>query len=409
MKNDFPIFKNHPNLVYLDSASTSLKPQSVIDALVRYYSHTGANIKRGIYKLSEEATEEYEGARALVAGFIQAKPQEIIFTRSTTEGLNLVAYSLGRTILGPGDELVTTIMEHHSNFVPWQVLASEVGAVFKVIDIDEDGRLDLKQQTANSKHFDLENVITKRTKILALSYVSNVLGTINPIKEIAAAAKKINPKIVIVVDAAQAVGHIPVDVKDLGVDFFAFSGHKMLGPSGIGVLWGKRTLLEEMHPFQFGGEMIGEVTLEKTTFAPIPDKFEAGTPAIADVIALGATVEYLRTVGPQRAHQEELMAYCINKLRDEFRQTITTYGPSHVRDRASVVAFNLQDLHPHDVAQILDESDIAIRAGHHCAMPLHKRLGVPATARVSFHLYNDTEDVDKLILALHKAIKILKK
>ena len=294
LKSDFPIFKNIPSLVYLDSTATSLKPKPVIDKEIEYYEKYSANVFRGVYKISEKATEEYEETRKIIRKFINAKKtEEVIFTRSTTESLNLIAYSLGRKIINKGDEIVTTIMEHHSNFVTWQVLAGEIGAKFKVINITDQGFLDLgldniKNQKLKIKN--LEQVITRKTKIFALTYVSNVLGTINPIKEIVMAAKKINPKVIVVVDAAQAVPHMKVDVQDLGCDFLAFSSHKMLGPTGIGVLWGRYELLDQMFPFNFGGEMIQEVYIDKTIFKGPPHKFEAGTPHIAGVIALKESI-----------------------------------------------------------------------------------------------------------------------
>lgn len=412
IKDDFPVFKNNPGLVYLDSASTSLKPQSVVDKLVEYYEQYPANIKRGIYKISERATTEYEETRNVVSEFINADRNEVIFTRNTTEAINLVAYSLGREIVGKGDEIITTVMEHHSNFVPWQQLAFENVADFKVIDITDDGLLVCHPELVSGsempkqvRHDSLDSIITRQTKILALTYVSNVLGAVNPVKEIAKSAHKINPNIIIVVDAAQAVPHMKVDIKDLGVDFIAFSGHKMLGPTGVGVLWGRRELLEKMFPFQFGGEMIEEVKIASTTFAKLPEKFEAGTPAIAEVIALKEAVKYLQKIGLDKIHKHELelKTYAINQLKGNFGTELTIYGP---KERAGIISFNLKGVHPHDVAAILDENDICIRAGHHCTMPLHERLGIPASARLSFYLYNDKSDVDKLIESLKKVKKI---
>lgn len=419
IKADFPIFRFHPDLTYLDSAAMSLKPQPVIEAVDRYYHQYSANVFRGIYQLAENATEEYERVREKVAQFINApKAEEIIFVRNTTEAINLVAYAWGRVNIEKGDEVVTTVMEHHSNFVPWQVLASETGGIFKVIDINERGYLDLnldkfkmqnsnlKMTTQNSKF--LEKIITKKTKILALTYVSNVLGTINPVKEIISAAKKINPKIITVVDAAQAVPHLKVDVKDLGCDFFAFSGQKMLGPTGVGVLWGKRELLESMPPFLFGGEMIKEVYLEKTIFADIPHKFEAGTPHIAGVFGLGAAVDYLNKIGMDkiRQHEKDLTQYALSKL-DKLKD-ITIYGPKDINNRGGVISFNIKGVHPHDAAAVLDEENICVRSGHHCAMPLHTRLRINASVRASFYLYNSKEDVDKLINGLLKVKKLFK-
>ncbi len=399
LKKDFPMFQNNPTLVYLDSAATSLKPQSVIRREAEYYEKYGANVFRGIYKISEKATFEYEKTRDTVARFINARTEEIVFTRNTTESLNLVAYSLGKQIVGEGDEIATTIMEHHSNFVPWQQLALENGAAFKVVNIDQEGQLSVNWQS----------VITKKTKIIALTYVSNVLGTINPVKEIIKAAKKINPDVIAIVDAAQAVPHMKVDVQDIGCDFLAFSSHKMLGPTGVGVLWGKYELLDKMYPFQFGGEMIEEVRIDKTTFAKPPHKFEAGTPAIAQVIALQKAVEYLQKIGMDevRNHEKQLVSYALNLLPERFGKKITIVGPKNKDVHAGVIAFSFGKYHPHDIAQILDEEGIAIRAGHHCAMPLHQYLNMDATARASFYIYNDTVDVDRLVNGLEKIGEIL--
>lgn len=401
IKKDFPIFSHHPNLIYLDSTATSLKPQVVIDKEIEYYEKYSANVFRGVYKISEKATEEYEETRVVVSQFIHAnKPEEIIFTRSTTESLNLVAYSLGRKIIGEGDEIVTTIMEHHSNFVSWQQLALENGAIFKVIDLDEEGYLELRN---------LEKIILKKTKIFALTYVSNVLGTINPIKEIVKAVKSINPKVIVVVDAAQAVPHMKVDVQDLGCDFLAFSSHKMLGPTGVGVLWGRYELLDEMFPFNFGGEMIQEVYIDKTIFKRPPHKFEAGTPHIAGVIALKEAIKYLNVVGLEliQKHEKALMSYCINTMIHSFGNRIKILGPKDVEDRGGIIAFTFANFHPHDIAQILDENEICIRAGHHCAMPLHNRLGINASARVSFYIYSTKDDIDKLVEGFKKVARVL--
>lgn len=399
-KKDFPIFQNNPGLVYLDSAATSLKPQSVIHLEAEYYEKYGANVFRGIYKISERATFEYEKTRDLVAQFINSScKEEIVFTRNTTESLNLVAYSLGRQIVSEGDEIVTTIMEHHSNFVPWQQLALENGADFKVVGINQDGQLPAYWP----------RVITKKTKIIALTFVSNVLATINPVKEIIMAAKKINPRIIAIIDAAQAVPHMKVDVQDLGCDFLAFSSHKMLGPTGVGILWGKYDLLDKMYPFQFGGEMIEKVSVDKTTFAKPPYKFEAGTPAIGQVIALQKAVEYLQKIGMDevRNHEKLLVSYALKMLSEQFGKKITIVGPKNHNMRAGVIAFSFGKYHPHDIAQILDEVGIAIRAGHHCAMPVHEFLKMDATARASFYIYNNTRDVDELVNGLEKVEKIL--
>lgn len=409
VRNDFPIYFHKPDLVYLDSAATSLKPISVINKINEYYKKYSANIHRGIYEIAEKATEEYEETRKIISLFIHAnRPEEIIFTRGTTEGINLVASSLGSEIMNEGEEIVTTILEHHSNFVPWQQLAFATGADFKVIDINDNYELAVLDK--NHK-INLHGVITKKTKIFALALASNTLGTINPVKEIIAAAKKINPAIITVVDAAQAVPHMKVNVKDLGADFVAFSSHKMLGPTGVGILWGKYELLEKMQPYQYGGDMIREVKIEKTVFNTVPYKFEAGTPNIADVVALKESVGYIQYYGLDeiRAHELELVETATSKLRKEFGEEIKLYGSSNLDYRGGVVSFSFKDIHPHDIAQILDEDKIAIRAGHHCTMPLHEFMKVPATARASFYLYNDEVDIDKLVMSLRKAKKILSK
>lgn len=400
IKKDFPIFDSNPGLVYLDSTATSLKPKAVINKINEYYSKYSANIFRGVYRISEKATEEYEETREIVAKFIGAKsPREVVFTRNTTESINLVAYSLGRQIIREGDEILTTVMEHHSNFVPWQVLTAETGAVLKILEIDKDGYL----------VGDFDRIITKKTKILALTYVSNVLSTINPVKEIIAKAKKINPEIITVVDAAQATPHMEINVIDLGCDFLVFSSHKMLGPTGVGVLWGKYDLLDRMFPFIYGGEMISEVFLDRTEFKKPPHKFEAGTPAIAEVIALKEAVNYLEGIGLEniRNHEEDVIKYAINKLGKTFGDRITIIGPKDSKNRGGIVAFTYKGYHAHDVASLLDEENIAVRAGHHCAMPLHERLSITASLRASFYIYNSKEDVDRLVSGLERVQKIL--
>lgn len=406
IKKDFPIFRNNPGLVYLDSTATSQKPQSVIDREVEYYEKYCANVYRGIYTISEKATAEFEQTRNAVSKFINAaSANEIVFTRGATESLNLVAYALGRKIVGSGDGVVTSIMEHHSNFVPWQQLAFENGAAFKIIDVDDDGYLDVRIDK-------LAEIISKKTKILALTYVSNVLGTVNDIRTIAHAAKQINPKIIVVVDAAQAVPHLKVDVRALGCDFLAFSAHKMLGPTGVGVLWGKHELLNEMFPFNFGGEMIREVYLDRTVFKEPPHKFEAGTPHIAGVIAFKEAIDYLERIGVDaiRSHEITLVKETIRSLQENFGKRIRIFGPhdSYESDKAGVVTFTFDGYHAHDIAQILDEEGIAIRAGHHCAMPLHTKFGVVATARASFYLYNSQDDIHRLIQGLKKVETVLK-
>jgi len=407
IKKNFPIFQKQPDLVYLDSTATSLKPKIVINKIKEYYEEYSANVFRGIYPMSEKATIEFEETREIVSKFINAnKSEEIVFTRNATESLNLLAYSLGRKIVEPGDEIVTTIMEHHSNFVPWQVLAGEVGAIFKVIDIDEEGYLEFRIQNSEL----LKQIITKKTKILALTYVSNVLGTINPIKEIISEFKRINPKIIVIVDAAQAVPHLKIDVHDLGADFIVFSSHKMLGPTAVGVLWGKERLLKEMYPFMYGGDMIDEVYIDRTTYKNPPHKFEAGTPAIGEIIALKEAVKFLDKIGMDniRIHEKKITDFAINRLTNTFGQSIKIYGPKNIEDRGGIVSFTFDKFHPHDIAQILADDGICVRAGHHCAMPLHTRLNVPATVRASFYLYNDERDVNKLIEGLKKVKEILK-
>jgi len=407
IKNQFPIFKHQPGLVYLDSTATSLKPKIVIDKINEYYSEYSANVFRGIYPMSEKATAEFEETRGVVSKFINANnSREIIFTRNATESLNLLAYSLGRKIINPGDEIVTTIMEHHSNFVPWQVLAEEVGATFKIIDIDEDGNLEFKIQNSEL----LKQIITKKTKILTLTYVSNVLGTINPIKEIIATAKSINPNIIAIIDAAQAVPHLKIDVQELGADFIVFSSHKMLGPTGVGVLWGKEKILKDMYPFMYGGDMIDEVYVDRTTFKDVPHKFEAGTPAIGEVIAFKESIKFLEKIGMNNIfeHEKKLTDFAINRLIDTFGQSIKIYGPKKIEDRGGIISFSFDKFHPHDIAQILADQGICVRAGHHCAMPLHTRLKVQATVRASFYIYNDAKDVEKLVEGLKKVKNILK-
>ncbi|PJE61332.1 cysteine desulfurase CsdA [Candidatus Roizmanbacteria bacterium CG10_big_fil_rev_8_21_14_0_10_39_12] len=417
VKKDFPIFSAHPELVYLDSGATSLKPQSVIDKMSEYYTQYSANIHRGIYKLSERASQEYEDTRAVVAKYINAnRSEEIVFTRNATESLNLVASTLGQDIVNSGDEIVTTVMEHHANFVPWQQLAFGLGADFKVIDINEDFELSVVQKSdrrGENHHvvIDLKGVITKKTKILAVTLVSNTLGTINPVKEIIQVAKAINPEVITIVDAAQAVPHMKVDVQDLGCDFLAFSSHKMLGPTGVGVLWGKYDLLEKMPPYQYGGDMIRNVSIEETTFADVPHKFEAGTPNISGVIALKEAIAYLENLGFDtiRNHEKQLAMYAARRLNEEFSDEIVMYGPRHIEFMAGIISFNLKGIHPHDIAQILDENNIAVRAGHHCTMPLHSRLNIPATVRTSFYIYNNEEDVEKLVKGVKRVREILRK
>lgn len=398
IREDFPILSRlvygRP-LVYLDNAATSQKPRQVIDALVRYYESYNANIHRAVHCLGEEATNAYEEARAKVAAFINApSPECVIFTRNTTESINLVAYVWGRANLREGDEILLTQMEHHSNLIPWQRLAAEKGARIRYIGLTETQALELDG---------LEGLLDARTRLVALPHVSNSLGTINPVERVAAQARRNGS--VILVDGAQAAPHLPVDVQAIGCDFYAFSAHKMLGPTGVGVLYGRRELLEEMEPFLGGGEMIRRVTFEGATWNDLPWKFEAGTPNIADVIAFGAAIDYLEALGMEnvRAHETELTEYALARLRT--LDDITIYGPPDVRERGGVISFNLRDLHPHDVGTVLDRHGIAIRAGHHCTQPLMRALGIAGTARASFYIYNTPEEVDILVDALGSARK----
>lgn len=399
IRDDFPIFAETVNgkpLTYLDSGATSQKPDVVVRALDDYYRHYNANVHRGIYQISERATAAYEEARHKVARFIGATDdREIVFTRGTTEGINLVAYSWGRTNVGAGDVIIVTEMEHHSNLVPWQILTQERGAILAAIPLTEEGRLDLDvYDTLLADH-------AERVKLVAVTHVSNALGTINPVAEIARRAHAVGA--VVLVDGAQSVPHLPVDLRELGCDFLAFSGHKMLGPMGAGVLWGRRELLEAMPPFMGGGSMIRRVTLQSSTYAELPAKFEAGTPSVGDVIGLGAAVDYLETIGMAAiaAHEEALTAYALGRLGG--LDGLRIHGPQDTIDRVGVFSLTLDDIHPHDLASILDEDGVCVRAGHHCCQPLMDRLGLTATARASLYLYNTTEDVDRLANALERA------
>jgi cysteine desulfurase/selenocysteine lyase len=395
VRKDFPILERKVHgkpLVYFDNAATTQKPRQVIQALVDYYENYNANIHRGLHKLAEEATEAYEASRDKLARFIKAPDRRsVVFTRNTTESLNLVAYSWGHQNLNPGDEVVLSVMEHHSNLIPWQLIAKERGAVIRYVDIDEDGRLRRDQ---------LESFIGPKTKAVSLVHASNVLG-INPVAEVAEMAHRHGA--IMVVDAAQSVPNMPIDVTKLGADFVAFSGHKMAGPTGVGVLWGEPELLEKLNPFLGGGEMISRVTLDGATWNDIPWKFEAGTPNIADVIALGAAVDYLEGIGMAnvREHERGLVEYALDRLAE--MPDVLVYGPDNADERVGVVTFNLGDVHPHDLSQVLDTHGIAIRAGHHCAQPLMRRLDCVATARASFYLYNTKAEIDVFIEALQAA------
>ncbi|MBF2561927.1 cysteine desulfurase [Listeria welshimeri] len=390
IRADFPILDQEINekpLAYLDNAATSQKPKQVIEALTHYYEFDNANVHRGVHTLAARATDAYESARVKVAKFIHAREvAEIIFTRGTTSAINLVVDSYAEANIEAGDEIVISYLEHHSNLIPWQQLAKRKGAVLKYIELEEDGTISVEQA---------QKTISEKTKIVALAHVSNVLGTITPIREIAAIAHKIGA--VILVDGAQAVPHMEVNVVDLDADFYAFSGHKMMAPTGIGALYGKRELLDAMEPTEFGGEMIDFVELYDSTWKELPWKFEAGTPIIGGAIALGAAIDYLAEVGLANIHTHEqaLASYAIEEMSKI--EGITIYGPKDASKRCGLVTFNLEGAHPHDIATILDEDGIAIRAGHHCAQPLMKWLDVSSTARASFYIYNTKEEIDALI------------
>ncbi|KPV43595.1 cysteine desulfurase [Alicyclobacillus ferrooxydans] len=396
IKEDFPILNQEINghrLVYLDSAATSQKPQSVIDVLKRYYETDNANVHRGVHTLGSRATEAYELAREKVARFIGAPDAaQVVFTRGTTESLNMVAYGFARPRLTAEDEIVLTPAEHHSNLIPWQQVARVTGAKLKYIPLQEDGTISLE---------DAKKLIGPATKIVAIAHVSNVLGTIHPVRELADLAHEVGA--VIVVDGAQSVPHMPVDVNDLDCDFLAFSGHKMCGPTGIGALYGKRKWLDEMEPTYFGGEMIDVVELYEATWKETPWKFEGGTPIIAGAVGLGAAVDYLEKIGMDaiREHDREITGYALKRLSEV--EGLEIYGPAEGAERGGLVTFNLGSIHPHDVSTVLDAEGVAIRAGHHCAQPLMRILNVPATARASFYLYNTKSDVDALVDALASA------
>jgi cysteine desulfurase / selenocysteine lyase len=390
---DFPILKRQVHgkrLVYLDSASSSQKPQAVLDAMERTYRESYANVHRGVYTIAEEATNAYEGARAKVAELIGGAANEVVFTKNVTEAINLIAYSWARANLGAGDVVVVTEMEHHANIVPWHILAAERGVELRWIRLNEDFRLDLT---------DLDEQLDG-AKLLAVTAVSNVLGTINEIRPLADAAHAAGARIL--VDAAQAVPHMPVDVTAWDADFVGFTGHKMLGPSGIGGLWARAELLEAMPPFLGGGEMIRDVTTEGFTTNDVPWKFEAGTPPIAEAVGLGAAVDYLRGLGLDavREHEAHLTAYALDALTSCFGDRLTIYGPHDIEHRGGAISFLFGDIHAHDVSQVVDEHGVCVRAGHHCAKPLMRVLGVPATTRASFYVYNDEADVDALVEAL---------
>ena len=397
LRADFPIFEQKIHgkpLAYLDSAASSQKPRQVLDTIRDFYETSYANVHRGVYLLSERATEAYEGARETARAFVNApETRELIFTRSATESINLVAYAWGLDNLGPGDVVLVTELEHHSNFVPWQYIAKRMGADFRLLPIDDNGELQLD---ALDEH--------DGVKVVATNLVSNSLGTINPVTKLAAWAHEHGA--IMVVDAAQGAPHHRVDVQELGCDFLAFSSHKLCGPSGVGALWGRAELLEQMAPFNLGGHMIRSVKAEETTWGELPYKFEAGTMPIAEAVGFGAAMDYVSAVGAEAIadYESELAAYALEKLAEV--GGVTTYGPPPER-RAGIVSFNVEGIHPHDVAQVLDSEGVAIRAGHHCCQPLMKRLGVAATNRASFYLYTVPEEIDRLADGLHKVRKIL--
>ncbi len=393
----FPILARQVNgkpLRYLDNAASSHVPRSVVARLVKYQEEEHSNVHRGVHYLSQKATAEYEGARAKIRGFINAKEaKECIFVRGCTEGVNLVAQGYGRKFIGEDDEILISQMEHHSNIVPWQMLAEQVGAVIKVIPMNETGELIIEEY---------ENLLNEKTKMVAISHVSNALGTVNPVKSMIETAHKFG--VPVCVDGAQAVPHMQVDVRDLDADFYTFSGHKMFAPTGSGVLYGKRELLEKMDPYQGGGSMIRTVTFEKTTYAGIPEKFEAGTPAIAQAIGLGAAVDYLNEIGAEQAfaYEHELLEYATEKL--EAIEGVRIIGTA--KEKASVISFTIADVHPHDIGTILDQEGVAVRAGQHCAEPVMDFFGIPATARASLAFYNTKEEIDKLAEAVGKVVEI---
>jgi len=400
VRADFPILKRRVHgkrLVYLDNAATTQKPKAVIDALVDFYSRYNSNVHRSVHTLGEEATEAYESARSKTAKFVGASPKELVFVRGTTEATNLVRFAWGDKNVRKGDLLVTTLMEHHSNIVPWQLLAKSKGATLKFVGLNSDGTLDMGS---------LEALLDESPKLVAVTHCSNVLGTINDVAAICAKARRAGATTV--VDGAQSVPHLPVDTGEVGADFYAFSGHKMLGPTGIGALIAKKKTLEEMDPFQGGGEMIKQVFQDHSTWNDVPYKFEAGTVNIADAIGLGAAVDYLAAIGMAKVREHEV------RLLDHALQTLSTvkgfklYGPQDSQDKGGVISFNLADIHPHDLATILDEDGIAIRSGHHCAQPLMRWLDVPATSRASFQVYNSYDDIDALKVGLDRAGRIFK-
>lgn len=401
LRNDFPIFKkkiNGKDLVYLDNASTTQKPYSVINSITDFYSNYNSNIHRAVYQLAEEATELYEQSRKKIANFINVRPEEIIFTRNTTESINLIAHSWARSNLKKDDVIAITEIEHHSNIVPWQILCQEIGTRLDYVGIDESGFLDVE--------YLIELISSRKVKLVSISHMSNVLGTIVPIERIIKTAHQYD--IPVIVDGAQSVPHMPVDAKNLDCDFLVFSAHKMLGPTGVGVLYAKKELLEKMKPFMGGGDMIKEVFKFHTNYNEVPYKFEAGTPNIADVVGFGAAVDYLEKIGMEniRKHEIYLTEYALESMQS--LKYITIYGPMDSKFRGGVISFNIADIHPHDLATIMNDHGIAIRSGHHCAQVLMQRLDVPATSRASFYIYNTKEEIDKFVNAIKEAGRIFK-
>jgi cysteine desulfurase/selenocysteine lyase len=416
IRQDFPIFSRTINgypLAYLDNAATTQKPQVVLDAISDFYKNHNANIHRGVHTLSTEATNLYDEARYTVANFIKASFEEIIFTKNTTESLNLIAYSYALNNLKEGDEIILTQAEHHSNIVPWQIIAQKTKAKLKFIQLNDQGELLLddsqKTESSASDQFgSLKRLLSPKTKILSLAHISNVLGTINPVKQIIKIAKKYNPQIITIIDAAQSAPHLQISVKDLNCDFLAFSSHKMCGPLGIGVLYGKKILLENMIPFLGGGDMISQVYWDDAKYAQLPSKFEAGTPNVAGAIGLAAAIKYLNSLGLSQiqTHENQLIEYLWQKLIQI--PELTVYGPTNLSKRSSLISFNLNNVHAHDVAQILDSNGVAVRSGQHCCMPLHGLLHTIATVRASVYLYNSQEDIDQLLMGLKKVREIFK-
>ena len=400
IRNDFPILSRKINghqLVYLDNAATTHKPRSVINSLVDFYENHNSNVHRGVHTLSMEATDKFEEAREKISKFINSQTsQSIIWTRNASESLNIISYSWGNKNIGEGDEILLSPMEHHSNLIPWQELARTKGAKIKFLSLNIDGTLDLSN---------IDELITQKTKLVSIVHVSNALGTINPVKELCEKAHQVGA--LFVLDGAQSVPHMSGDVQDIGCDFFVFSGHKMMGPTGIGVLYGKMEILEEMDPVFTGGEMVLEVTYEKASWADIPMRFEAGTPNIADSIALGTAVDYLQNIGMENIHDYEknITSYALKKFNTLESEGVTLFGPKSSDQKGAVFSFHIPNIHPHDLGTILDGMGIAVRTGHHCAMPLIKSLGVSATARASFYVYNTIEEVDTLIDGIKSAIR----